>query len=40
MNLIRDSLFEGNDASWLRAQRQPGLELAAVCERAAQRWLD
>jgi carboxylate-amine ligase len=40
VNLIRDSLFEGNDASWLRAQRQPGLELAAVCERAAQRWLD
>jgi carboxylate-amine ligase len=38
-NLIRDSLFEGNDAAWLRAQRLPGLALSAVGEQAVQRWL-
>jgi carboxylate-amine ligase len=38
-NLIRDSLFEGNDAAWLRAQRVTGLPLAAVTEQAVQRWL-
>jgi carboxylate-amine ligase len=37
-NLIRESLFEGNDARWLRAQRAQGLPLAAVVELAAQRW--
>ena len=38
-NLIRDSLFEGNDAAWLRAQALPGLALSAVGEQAVQRWL-
>ena len=38
-NLIRDSLFEGNDAAWLRAQAQPGLALSAVGEQAVLRWL-
>ncbi len=37
-NTIRDSLFDGNDASWLRAQRQPGTPLSAVVEAAVQRW--
>ena len=39
-NLIRESLTEGNDAAWLRAQREPGLPLSAVVERSAQRWLE
>ena len=38
-NLIRDSLFEGNDAAWLRAQALPGLPLSAVGEQAVLRWL-
>ena len=37
-NLLRESLHQGNDASWLRAQRASGLPLAAVVEMAAQRW--
>jgi glutamate---cysteine ligase / carboxylate-amine ligase len=37
-NAIRDSLFDGNDASWLRAQRRPGTPLSAVVEAAVQRW--
>ena len=37
-NLIRDSLVEGNDANWLRAQRRVGVPLAAVVEQAALRW--
>jgi carboxylate-amine ligase len=36
--LIRDSLAEGNDAGWLRAQRRVGVPLAAVVEQAALRW--
>lgn len=38
-NLLRDSLFEGNDASWLRAQREPGMPLSAVVESATRRWM-
>jgi carboxylate-amine ligase len=37
-NLLRESLHQGNDASWLRAQRARGLPLPAVVELAAQRW--
>lgn len=37
-NLLRDSLFDGNDATWLRARREPGLPLTAVVEQAAMRW--
>ncbi len=37
-NEIRDVLAAGNDASWLRAQRDAELPLAAVVERATQRW--
>jgi carboxylate-amine ligase len=37
-NLIRDSLFDGNDANWLRAQRRAGVPLAAVVEQAVLRW--
>jgi carboxylate-amine ligase len=37
-NLIRDSLFDGNDANWLRAQRRVGVPLAAVVEQAVLRW--
>ncbi len=37
-NLIRDSLFDGNDATWLRARREPRVPLAAVVEQAAMRW--
>ncbi|WP_428417099.1 YbdK family carboxylate-amine ligase [Methylibium sp.] len=36
--LLRDSLFEGNDARWLRAQRAAMLPLPAVVEAAARRW--
>jgi carboxylate-amine ligase len=35
---LRDSLHQGNDATWLRAQRAQGLPLSAVAERAAMRW--
>jgi len=38
-NLIRDSLFDGNDAAWLREQAASGLALSAVGEQAVQRWL-
>jgi carboxylate-amine ligase len=38
-NLIRDSLFGGNDAAWLREQAASGLALSAVGEQAVQRWL-
>jgi len=38
-NLLRDSLFEGNDATWLRKQRARGLPLSAVVEGAAARWM-
>jgi carboxylate-amine ligase len=36
--LLRDSLYAGNDASWLRAQRETGVPLGAVVEQAAARW--
>ncbi|EWS57157.1 YbdK family carboxylate-amine ligase [Methylibium sp. T29] len=36
--LLRDSLFEGNDARWLRTQRAAMLPLPAVVEAAARRW--
>jgi carboxylate-amine ligase len=36
--LIRETLFDGNDARWLRDQRKGGKPLAAVVEAAAQRW--
>jgi carboxylate-amine ligase len=38
-NLIRETLFEGNDAAWLRARQRDGLPLAAVVEAAAARWM-
>lgn len=38
-NLLRDSLFEGNDAGWLRQQRARGLPLSAVVEGAVGRWM-
>jgi glutamate---cysteine ligase / carboxylate-amine ligase len=38
-NLIRDSLFEGNDATWLRAQHQQSQRLPAMVEAAARRWM-
>ncbi len=37
-NLIRDSLFDGNDANWLRTQRERGTPLATVVEAAVRRW--
>jgi carboxylate-amine ligase len=37
-NRVRDTLFVGNDAQWLRAQRSRGVPLSAVVEAAAQRW--
>jgi carboxylate-amine ligase len=43
---LRESLFDGNDAGWLRKVRQPEPKrgapqpLAAVVEAAARRWLD
>jgi carboxylate-amine ligase len=36
--LLRDSLYAGNDASWLRARRETGVPLGAVVEQAAARW--
>jgi len=36
--LLRDSLFDGNDARWLRRQRAEGIVLSAVSEQAALRW--
>lgn len=38
-NLLRESLFDGNDATWLRARREPGLPLSTVVEAATQRWM-
>ena len=38
--LLRDSLFDGNDARWLRRQRAEGIVLSAVSEQAALRWRD
>lgn len=38
-NLIRDSLFAGNDATRLRQRRKSGLPLAAVVESAAAEWM-
>jgi carboxylate-amine ligase len=35
---LRDSLFEGNDARWLRARRATNLPLSAVAEAAARCW--
>jgi carboxylate-amine ligase len=35
---LRDSLFEGNDARWLRARRASNLPLSAVAEAAARCW--
>ena len=37
-NLIRDSLFAGNDASWLRSRRSGGHPLSSVVEDAVGRW--
>jgi glutamate---cysteine ligase / carboxylate-amine ligase len=36
--LIRESMFDGNDARWLRSQRRARVPLAAVVEAAARRW--
>ena len=38
--LLRDSLFDGNDANALRRQRRQGLPLTAVVERAAEQWMN
>ncbi len=38
-NLLRDSLFDGNDAHTLRRHRAQGWPLPAVVEWAAQRWM-
>jgi carboxylate-amine ligase len=38
-NLLRDSLFDGNDANRLRKQRRAGLSLPAVVEWSAERWM-
>jgi glutamate---cysteine ligase / carboxylate-amine ligase len=38
-NLIRECLFAGNDALWLRTQHGEGKPLSAVVEGAAQRWM-
>ncbi len=38
-NLIRESLFKGNDATELRQRRKSGLPLAAVVESAADQWM-
>ncbi len=37
-NLIRESLFAGNDAHWLREQRRTGMPLSAVVQAAAAQW--
>jgi glutamate---cysteine ligase / carboxylate-amine ligase len=39
-NLIRECLFEGNDAHWLRERRKGGVPLSAVVEDATKRWMD
>jgi carboxylate-amine ligase len=38
-NLLRDSVFAGNDATWLRQQKAKGLQLSAVVEGATERWM-
>ena len=38
-NLVRESLTDGNDASWLRAQRGKTTPMPAVVEAAAARWM-
>ena len=38
-NLLRDSLFAGNDAGALRQHRRAGLSLPAVVEWATERWM-
>jgi carboxylate-amine ligase len=38
-NLIRDSVFDGNDASWLRALQRKPMPMPAVVEAAAERWM-
>jgi glutamate---cysteine ligase / carboxylate-amine ligase len=38
-NQIRDSLFEGNDATWLRAARHDGTPMTAVVQAACARWM-
>jgi carboxylate-amine ligase len=38
-NLIRESLFAGNDAGWLRALHRDGEPLSGVVEAAAMRWM-
>ncbi|MEO6408270.1 MAG: YbdK family carboxylate-amine ligase [Burkholderiaceae bacterium] len=38
-NHIRDSLFDGNDASWLRSKRLKGGPLSAVVESSTRRWM-
>jgi carboxylate-amine ligase len=38
-NLVRESLNEGNDASWLREQRGRRTPMPAVVEAAASRWM-
>jgi carboxylate-amine ligase len=38
-NQIRDSLSDGNDATWLRTQRQSGTPMPAVVEAASARWM-
>jgi carboxylate-amine ligase len=38
-NLIRDSVFDGNDASWLRKLHRQPLPMPALVEAAAQQWM-
>ncbi|MBX3606856.1 MAG: glutamate--cysteine ligase [Piscinibacter sp.] len=38
-NLIRESLFAGNDAGWLRTLHHEGEPLSGVVEAAARRWM-
>jgi carboxylate-amine ligase len=38
-NLIRDTLFEGNDATWLRGRLVENAPMPAVVEAAAARWM-
>jgi carboxylate-amine ligase len=39
-NRLRDSLFAGNGAGWLRQQRGRNVPLTAVVEASAQRWAE
>jgi carboxylate-amine ligase len=38
-NRMRDSLFDGNDARWLRSRVAPGEPLATMVQAAAGRWM-